>query len=79
MAGDGAWFGRRGRGTRNLPISWQGWVATILYTIGIAFCFFAPAFWDVPHDELVAFASFALLTVAFAYLCARKSRSGDDW
>ena len=79
MTGDGAWFGRRGYGSRNVPISWQGWLATILYAIAVGCCFFVPPVWDVPHAELIAFASFALVTVAFGYLCVRKSRSGRGW
>lgn len=74
MSGDGAWFGRRGRGTRNLPISWQGWVATLLYACGVMLCFFLPAFWNLAHAELVAFAGFAMLTFGFGLVCARKSR-----
>ncbi|MBV9881613.1 MAG: hypothetical protein JO276_01235 [Sphingomonadaceae bacterium] len=74
MAGDGAWFGRRGYGTRNLPISWQGWLATILYACAVMLCFFLPAIWNLPHAELLSFASFALVTIAFTMVCARKSR-----
>ena len=72
--GDGAWFGRRGYGTRNLPISWQGWLATLLYTAGVMLCFFVPPVLALPHAEALAFAGFALLTIAFGYLCIRKSR-----
>jgi hypothetical protein len=68
------WFGRRGNGSRNLPISWQGWVATILYASGISLCFFTPAFLGLAHAELIAFAAFAAMTIPFAFLCARKSR-----
>ena len=79
MADDGAWFGRRGYGTRNLPISWQGWALTILYGIG-AFCaFFLPAVWQLAYGGLVSFAAFALLTVAFGFICVRKSRPGRGW
>jgi hypothetical protein len=77
--GDGAWFGRRGYGSRNVPISWQGWLATILYAIGVGCCFFVPAILQVPHDGLIAFASFALLTLAFGTICVRKSRPGRGW
>ena len=77
--GDGAWFGRRGYGTRNLPISWQGWLATILYAIGISCCFFLPAVWKVPHEGLVTFASFALVTALFGTICIRKSRPGRGY
>ena len=76
MAGDGAWFGRRGYGTRNQPISWQGWLATILYAVGAACSFVVPPVWQVPHEGLVAFAGFALVTIAFGWVCMRKSR--DD-
>jgi hypothetical protein len=73
---DGAWFGQRSYGARNLPISWQGWLATILYGAGAFLCFFLPAFWKVQRSDFVSFAAFALLTVAFGYLCVRKSRRG---
>lgn len=73
---DGAWFGQRSYGSRNLPISWQGWLVTILYGIGAFLCFVLPAVWNLAHGELVAFAAFALLTVAFGWLVIRKSRAG---
>lgn len=71
---DGAWFGQSSHGSRNLPISWQGWLATILYGIGAFCCFFLPALWKLPYGGAVSFAAFALLTVPFGYLCVRKSR-----
>jgi hypothetical protein len=77
MTYDGAWFGQRSYGSRYLPISWQGWLATFLYTIGVMACFFLPALWDLPHAEAIAFLCFALLTIPFGYVCARKSRSGE--
>jgi hypothetical protein len=76
MAGnhDGAWFGQRSYGSRNLPISWQGWLASILYGVGAFLCFFLPALWMIPHSDGLSFAAFVLLTVAFGYVCIRKSR-----
>jgi phosphatidylglycerophosphate synthase len=76
---DGAWFGRGGYGSRNLPISWRGWLATILYAIAAGSAFFLPALWQVPYGGLVAFAAFALVTVVFGYVCVRKSRPGRGW
>jgi len=72
--GDGAWFGRRGRGTRNLPISWQGWLATLLYGAGAFLCFFLPAYLRLARGDGISFLAFILLTVAFGWLCVRKSR-----
>jgi hypothetical protein len=76
---DGAWFGRHGYGSRNVPISWQGWLATILYAIAAGCAFFVPAIWNVPHTGLVTFATFALVTAAFGYVCVRKSRPGRGY
>ena len=70
------WFGRHGYGSRNVPISWEGWLATLLYAVGVACSFIIPPVWEVPHDGLVAFAGFVLVTIAFAYVCMGKSR--DD-
>ena len=75
MTYDGAWFGQRSYGSRNLPISWQGWLATILYGIGAFLAFFLPALWQLAHGGLVSFAAFALLTVVFGFICVRKSRA----
>lgn len=77
MAGndDGAWFGQRGFGSRNLPISWQGWLVTILYGAGAFLCFFLPALWKIPRGGFASLAAFALLTTAFGYVCVRKSRA----
>jgi uncharacterized membrane protein YeaQ/YmgE (transglycosylase-associated protein family) len=74
MTDDGAWFGQRRGGSRNLPISWQGWLATILYGIGAFLAFFLPAVWGLAHGGLVSFTAFALLTIVFGFICVRKSR-----
>ena len=77
--GDGAWFGRHGYGTSNVPISWQGWLATIVYGIAAGCSFFVPPIMQLPHDGLVAFASFALVTIVFGTICVRKSRPGRGY
>ena len=71
---DGAWFGQRSFGSRNLPISWQGWLATILYGVGAFLCFFLPALWKIPRGDGISFAAFILLTLVFGMICVRKSR-----
>jgi len=73
---DGAWFGQRSYGSRNLPISWQGWLVTILYGIGAFLCFFLPALWNVQRSDFISFAAFVLLTIGFGFICVRKSRRG---
>jgi hypothetical protein len=73
---DGAWFGQRSYGSRNLPISWQGWLVTILYGIGAFLCFFLPAVWRIQRSDFISFAAFILLTVIFGFVCVRKSRRG---
>ena len=74
LGNDRAWFGQRSYGSRTLPVSWQGWLATLLYAFGTMACFFVPAVRGLPHAELISFASFGLLTLLFGTIIVRKSR-----
>jgi hypothetical protein len=67
--GDGAWFARVGDGTRNRPITWQGWLLLILYTIAVMGTVFLMAF-----GTLAFVVGLVSVSVLFGYLCVRKSR-----
>jgi hypothetical protein len=75
MSDDPEWFApkRFGYGA-GLPISWQGWAVTLVYTAAvIGVCL---AFKDRP---LQLFAVVIPLTVALLTICARTTRGGWRW
>lgn len=76
---DGAWFApkRYGYGA-GLPITWQGWLATITYIAVIAGI---PVLDDLGTEgsHVAAFALFLLATSVFLVILARRTRGGWKW
>jgi hypothetical protein len=67
--GDGAWFARVGYGTRNRPVTWQGWLLMILYVVAVM----GAALLAV-YGTLAFLAALALITCLLGYVVVRKSR-----
>ena len=73
---DGAWFApkRFGYGT-GLPISWQGWLACLVYAATVTLAALLLA-----ERTVTGFVAVMIVaTAAFLYVCATKTRGGWKW
>lgn len=75
MSDDDAWFApkRFGYGA-SFPISWQGWLATLLYVAVIAGAAFA-----FRHQVLPLMAAVVPATILFVLVTVKKTRGGWHW
>jgi hypothetical protein len=70
------WFApkRLGYGS-GLPITWQGWAVTIVYSVAVI----GAAATLVPRHPLIAVGIIAPATLVFMTICARHTRGGWKW
>lgn len=73
---DGDWFAPKKLGYgAGLPITWQGWVLTIGYSLTVI----VAAGTLVPRHPAIAIGVIVPLTLAFMVLCAQHTRGGWKW
>ena len=69
------WFAPRRHGFGSgLPVSWQGWLLTLVYAAAMLGA--ALLFKDRPIQMVAAFIPF---TAAYMVICARTTRGGWRW
>lgn len=69
----GAWFSQTRGGYRNKPVTWQGWLALIIYVIALGGSL-ALLRWG----ELAFVAAFVLISAIFAFVAISKSRPNPN-
>ena len=74
---DGEWFAPKKLGYgAGLPITWQGWAITILYSVTMI----VTASTLIPRGHLmIAIGVIVPLTLAFMVICAQHTRGGWKW
>lgn len=73
---DGDWFAPKKFGLGSgLPISWQGWAITILYSVAVI----VAAGTLMPRHRGIAIGIIVPLTAAFLVICAQHTRGGWKW
>jgi hypothetical protein len=74
---DGDWFAPKKLGYgAGLPITWQGWAITILYSVTMI----VTAATLIPrHHPGIAIGVIVPLTLAFMVICAQHTRGGWRW
>jgi hypothetical protein len=73
---EGEWFAPKKLGYGSgLPIAWQGWAITILYSATMIVVAVAL----MRQHPAIAIAVIVPLTLAFMLICARHTRGGWKW
>ncbi len=74
MTGGPEWFGQKRYGYGCMPISWQGWLATLVYVVIVSFAGLLA--WRSP---LAAYSVIATVTILFIILAAKTTKGGLQW